>query len=178
MVDTYEPWLDPNAKPFVRISAVSKSFGDVVAVDNVALDIYQGELFCLLGGSGCGKSTLLRMLAGFEELSSGCITIDGEDMAGVPAYRRPTNMMFQSYALFPHMSVERNIAYGLARAGMAKAAIADRVVAMLRLVQLESYARRKPSQLSGGQKAARGASARLGEEPETPIARRASRRPR
>ena len=152
MVDTYEPWLDPNAKPFVRISAVSKSFGDVVAVDKVALDIYQGELFCLLGGSGCGKSTLLRMLAGFEELSSGSITIDGEDMAGVPAYRRPTNMMFQSYALFPHMSVERNIAYGLARAGMAKAAIADRVVAMLRLVQLESYARRKPSQLSGGQK--------------------------
>ena len=152
MVDTYEPWLDPNAKPFVRISAVSKSFGDVVAVDKVALDIYQGELFCLLGGSGCGKSTLLRMLAGFEELSSGSITIDGEDMAGVPAYRRPTNMMFQSYALFPHMSVERNIAYGLARAGLAKAAIADRVVAMLRLVQLESYARRKPSQLSGGQK--------------------------
>ena len=152
MVDTYEPWLDPNAKPFVRISAVSKSFGDVVAVDKVALDIYQGELFCLLGGSGCGKSTLLRMLAGFEELSSGSITIDGEDMAGVPAYRRPTNMMFQSYALFPHMSVERNIAYGLARAGLAKAAIADRVVAMLRLVQLETYARRKPSQLSGGQK--------------------------
>ena len=146
------PWRDPEAKPFISLANVSKSFDNFVAVDNVSLDIYRGELFCLLGGSGCGKSTLLRMLAGFAEPSSGSIAIDGEDMAGVPAFKRPTNMMFQSYALFPHMSVERNVGYGLARAGLPKQAIADKVLEMLKLVQLEAFARRKPDQLSGGQR--------------------------
>ena len=103
------PWLDSeNTKPFIQIRGVTKKFGDVTAVDNVDLDIYQGELFCLLGGSGCGKTTLLRMLAGFESLQSGTISIDGTDMSNVPAYERPTNMMFQNYALFPHMTVEKN----------------------------------------------------------------------
>ena len=97
-------WKDPNATPFIKIKNVTKKFGDFAAVDDVSLDIYRGELFCLLGGSGCGKSTLLRMLAGFEKPTSGTIEIDGQDQAGFPPYRRPTNMMFQSYALFPHMT--------------------------------------------------------------------------
>ena len=97
----------------MRIQKVTKKFGDFTAVDDVSLDIYKGELFCLLGGSGCGKSTLLRMLAGFETPTAGRIEIDGQDMAGLPPYERPTNMMFQSYALFPHMTVEKNVAYGL-----------------------------------------------------------------
>src|SRR6187549_2271985 len=112
------PWRDPASKPFVRISNVTKKFGDVYAVADVSLDIYKGELFCLLGGSGSGKSTLLRMLAGFEEPTSGKIEIDGQDMTSVAPYNRPVNMMFQSYALFPHMNVEQNIAYGLKRDNM------------------------------------------------------------
>ena len=116
------------------------------------LDIFRGEIFCLLGGSGCGKTTLLRMLAGFEEPSSGRIFIDGADMAGVPPYERPVNMMFQSYALFPHMTVEQNVAFGLKQEGLAKADIARRVVEMLDIVKLGEFARRKPHQLSGGQR--------------------------
>ncbi len=146
------PWRDASATPFVRISHVTKKFGDVAAVSDVSLDIYKGELFCLLGGSGSGKSTLLRMLAGFEKPTAGTIMIDGQDMAGVPPYRRPVNMMFQSYALFPHMSVEQNVAYGLRRDGMPRAEIDERVADLLRLVKLEAYRKRRPNQLSGGQR--------------------------
>jgi putrescine transport system ATP-binding protein len=146
------PWRDPAAKPFVRINNVTKKFGDVSAVHNVSLDIFKSELFCLLGGSGSGKSTLLRMLAGFEEPTAGTIEIDGQDMTGVPPYHRPVNMMFQSYALFPHMSVEQNVAYGLKRDGLPRAEIADRVAELLALVKLQDYGRRKPHQLSGGQR--------------------------
>jgi putrescine transport system ATP-binding protein len=150
-VDT-RPWRDPDARPFVRINNVTKKFGDAAAVSNVSLDIYKSELFCLLGGSGSGKSTLLRMLAGFEEPTAGSIEIDGQDMAGVPPYHRPVNMMFQSYALFPHMTVEKNIAYGLRRDHLPKGEIADRLEELLRLVKLEPFARRRPDQLSGGQR--------------------------
>ena len=107
------PWLDPDAVPFIQIKGLSKQFDDFSAVDCVDLDIYKGELFTILGGSGCGKSTLLRMLAGFETPSNGQIIIDGVDMSNIPAYDRPVNMMFQSYAVFPHMTVEQNISYGL-----------------------------------------------------------------
>ena len=106
-------WRDPNARAYVEIDRVTKSFGDFKAVDDVSLKIYKGEIFCLLGASGCGKTTLLRMLGGFETPTSGRILIDGEDMTGVPPYERPVNMMFQSYALFPHMNVEQNVAFGL-----------------------------------------------------------------
>jgi putrescine transport system ATP-binding protein len=147
-----EPWNDPEAKPYVRIEGVTKKFGEFVAVDNVSLEIYRNELFCLLGGSGCGKSTLLRILAGFESASMGKIYIDDVDMEGIPPYERPVNMMFQSYALFPHMNVEKNIAFGLKQDGLNKAEIAKRVADMLALVQLEPFARRKPHQLSGGQR--------------------------
>ncbi|MEM9602704.1 MAG: ABC transporter ATP-binding protein [Pseudomonadota bacterium] len=147
-----QPWRDPGAKPFLRIKGVSKQFGAVAAVDKVSLDIYRGELFCLLGGSGSGKSTLLRMLAGFEATSAGSIEIDGQDMAGVPPYRRPVNMMFQSYALFPHMTVADNIAYGLKRDKLPRAEIAQRVEQLLNMVQLGDFAKRKPDQLSGGQR--------------------------
>ena len=151
-IDT-RPWRDPASyKPFVRIKNVSKKFGDVSAVHEVSLDIYKSELFCLLGGSGSGKSTLLRMLAGFETPSSGTIEIDGQDMTDVPPYNRPVNMMFQSYALFPHMSVEQNIAYGLKRDHLPRAEISDRVDELLALVKLQDYGRRKPHQLSGGQR--------------------------
>ena len=147
-----EPWRDPAAKPFVRIENVTKTFDSTYAVDNVSLDIFQGEFFCLLGGSGCGKSTLLRMLAGLERPDAGRILIDGADMTRVPPYERPVNMMFQSYALFPHMTVEQNIAFGLKQERLPKAEIADRVAEMLALVRLERFARRKPDQLSGGQR--------------------------
>ncbi|UJW84102.1 ABC transporter ATP-binding protein [Devosia sp. SL43] len=146
------PWRDPAAKPFVRIKNVTKKFGDVFAVSDVSLDIYKGELFCLLGGSGSGKSTLLRMLAGFEQPTSGTIEIDGQDMTAVAPYNRPVNMMFQSYALFPHMNVAQNIAYGLKRDGLPKAEIDARVAELLTLVKLQDYGARKPHQLSGGQR--------------------------
>jgi len=139
-------------KPFVQIRGLTKKFGAITAVDNIDLDIYQGELFCLLGGSGCGKSTLLRMLAGFEFPESGSISIDGIDMSQVPAYERPTNMMFQSYALFPHMTVGENIAFGLQQDKIPKAEISDRVNNILKLVELEDYIKRRPQQLSGGQR--------------------------
>ena len=147
-----QPWLDPDAVPFISIRGVTKKFGDFVAVDSVDLDIYQGELFCLLGGSGCGKTTLLRMLAGFETPSSGSIFIDGVEMSNVPPYERPVNMMFQSYALFPHMNVEKNVAYGLKRDGVPKEEINLRVAEMLSMVELTDFSQRKPHQLSGGQR--------------------------
>ncbi|MCU0837209.1 MAG: polyamine ABC transporter ATP-binding protein [Rhodospirillales bacterium] len=147
-----EPWRDPSAVPLIEIRDVVKTFGNFVAVDDVWLDIYPREFFALLGPSGCGKTTLLRMLAGFETPTSGSIRIDGVDMSAVPPYRRPVNMMFQSYALFPHMTVEQNISFGLKQEGMGRSEIADRVAAMLGLVELTDFARRKPHQLSGGQK--------------------------
>lgn len=146
------PWMDPDAQPFIKIQSVSKHFGPFIAVDNVDLEIYKGELFSLLGGSGCGKTTLLRMLAGFETPTSGTIYIDGVDMTKVPPYERPVNMMFQSYALFPHMTVEKNVAYGLQRDGIVKAEIERRVDEMLAMVELTEFRKRKPHQLSGGQK--------------------------
>ncbi len=148
----FEPWTDPEAKPYVRIERVTKKFGDFVAVNDVSLTIYKKEIFCLLGASGCGKTTLLRMLAGFEQPTSGKIFIDGVDMTSVPPYERPVNMMFQSYAIFPHMTVEQNVAFGLKQEGLAKPEIAKRVGDMLELVKLAPYAKRKPHQLSGGQR--------------------------
>jgi putrescine transport system ATP-binding protein len=142
---------DP-APPYVRLEAVSKKFGEFPAVDAVSLDIRRGEIFCLLGGSGSGKTTLLRMLAGFETPSAGRIYIDGEDMSDVPPYERPVNMMFQSYALFPHMSVEKNVAFGLEQERLERAEIRRRVTEILDIVQMGSYAARKPHQLSGGQR--------------------------
>ncbi len=138
--------------PFIRIKNVVRRFGDVVAVDNLSLDINKGELFCLLGASGCGKTTLLRMLAGCESVDSGSIEIDGSDMAHVSAADRPVNIMFQNYALFPHMTVANNIAYGLRRAGLPKSEIAERVDELLRLLRLGGMESRKPHQLSGGQR--------------------------
>jgi len=146
------PWNDDSIKPFVRIENLSKHFGEFAAVDQVSLDIYEGELFSILGGSGSGKTTLLRMLAGFEKPTAGRIVIDGMDMVDIPAHERPVNMMFQSYALFPHMTVAGNIAYGLKRDGMAKGKIEERVADILKLVQMSELARRKPQQLSGGQR--------------------------
>ena len=137
---------------FIRIRNISKQFGDFVAVDNVNLDIGRGELFSILGGSGCGKTTLLRMLAGFETPTQGIIEIDGVDLTNVPPYERPVNMMFQSYAIFPHMNVAKNIAYGLQKDGVKKAEIDRRVSDMIKLVQLDGFGRRKPGQLSGGQR--------------------------
>jgi putrescine transport system ATP-binding protein len=148
-----EPWRDPHAEGYVRIENITKKFGDFTAVNNVSLKIYKGEIFCLLGGSGCGKSTLLRMMAGFESPSSGAIYLDGQDMADVPPYDRPVNMMFQSYALFPHMTVEKNIAFGLEQEkGLSRSEIATRVTDILEIVKLREFAARKPHQLSGGQR--------------------------
>ena len=147
-----EPWKDPRAVPFVRLEGVSKNYGEVVAVNRVDLAIHKGELFSLLGASGCGKTTLLRILAGFETLTEGRVYIDGVDMSAIPPYERPTNMMFQSYALFPHMSVEQNVAFGLKQDGLPRAQIAERTAAVLDLVQMRNYAKRNPHQLSGGQR--------------------------
>ncbi|WP_394077989.1 ABC transporter ATP-binding protein [Xanthobacter aminoxidans] len=149
---TFAPWKDPAQTPLIRFENVVKRFGDFTAVNNVSLDIYEREFFALLGPSGCGKTTLMRMLAGFEEPTSGRLTLAGEDLAGVPPYRRPVNMMFQSYALFPHMNVADNIAFGLKQDKMPKADIDARVAEMLELVKLEQFAKRKPHQLSGGQR--------------------------
>jgi putrescine transport system ATP-binding protein len=140
-----------DASAYLRIEKLTKEFDGVAAVKDVSLDIERGELFALLGSSGCGKSTLLRMLAGFETPTAGRIILDGQDITAIPPYRRPINMMFQSYALFPHLSVADNIAFGLKRAGMARAEISERVTNLLSLVQLSAYGRRKPHQLSGGQ---------------------------
>ncbi len=145
------PVADPNAA-YVRIANVTKRFGDFAAVDDVSLDIRRGEIFCLLGGSGSGKTTLLRMLAGFESPTSGTIHIDGEDMSAVPPYERPVNMMFQSYALFPHMSVEKNVAFGLEQEGVARGDIKRQVGEILDIVKMGSFGARKPHQLSGGQR--------------------------
>jgi putrescine transport system ATP-binding protein len=140
------------ARPIVAFENVTKRFGDFAAVDALTLDIFGREFFALLGPSGCGKTTLLRMLAGFEQPDRGRVVLDGEDLAGVPPYRRPVNMMFQSYALFPHMTVFGNVAFGLKQDGLPKDDIAARVNEMLGLVQLRPFAGRKPDQLSGGQR--------------------------
>ena len=142
---------DAQGKPFLLINNLIKDFGDNRVVNNVSVAINKGEIFALLGSSGCGKSTLLRMLAGFETPTSGEILLDGKDIAGDAPYHRPINMMFQSYALFPHLTVWDNIAFGLRREGIARDEIADRVEKMLGLVQLTNYGNRKPHQLSGGQ---------------------------
>jgi putrescine transport system ATP-binding protein len=137
---------------YVRIVGVTKRFDDFVAVDDVSLDIHRGEIFCLLGGSGCGKTTLLRMLAGFEAPTAGCILVDGHDMSTVPPYERPVNMMFQSYALFPHMNAQKNIAFGLEQEGIGRDEIKRRVGEMLDIVKMGGFGQRKPHQLSGGQR--------------------------
>jgi putrescine transport system ATP-binding protein len=147
-----ESQAEPAEAPLLRIEAVQKTFGRVVAVDRLSLDIASGEFFALLGPSGCGKTTLLRMLAGFEAPDAGRILLDGQDIASVLPHRRPVNMMFQNYALFPHLSVGANIAFGLKRAGMPRSQIATRVAEMIALVKLEGLAKRRPDQLSGGQK--------------------------
>ncbi|AIK96891.1 ABC transporter ATP-binding protein [Candidatus Odyssella acanthamoebae] len=152
LLRTLEHWQDPKAKPYIVIDNVSKSFGSVQAVKGVSLQIYKGELFSLLGGSGSGKTTLLRMLAGFEAPSAGRIYIDDTDVTDWPAYERPVNMMFQSYALFPHMTVSQNIAFGLKQERIAKKIIHDKVKWALDLVQMAGFGDRKPSQLSGGQR--------------------------
>ena len=148
----FEPWNNPSEEPYIRLENVTKKFGDFIAVDNISLDIYKKEFFSLLGPSGCGKTTLLRMLAGFERPTSGRILLDGEDMSAVPPYLRPVNMMFQSYALFPHMNVEKNIAFGLKQDGVPAPEIKQRVDEVIAMVQLDQFARRKPHQLSGGQR--------------------------
>src|SRR4051812_30203626 len=146
-----EPQPEPDM-PLLRIEGVAKKFGNFRAVDHVSLDIRAGEFFALLGPSGCGKTTLLRMIAGFETPDEGRILLNGRDIAPVLPHERPVNMMFQSYALFPHLSVRDNIAFGLKRAGTAKSDIADRVAEMVALVKLEGLEKRKPDQLSGGQR--------------------------
>jgi putrescine transport system ATP-binding protein len=143
---------DPAPALIVRIQGVTKHFGVATAVDDVSLDILRGELFAILGSSGCGKTTLLRMLAGFEHPTAGRIIIDGVDMTDVPPYERPVNLMFQSYALFPHMTVEQNVAYGLRKERVPAAQIRERVAEMLALVKLGPLAGRKPEKLSGGEK--------------------------
>jgi putrescine transport system ATP-binding protein len=148
----FAPWADPGARPLLRFDGVSKRFSGLAAVDRVSLDIFPGEFFALLGPSGCGKTTLLRMLAGFETPDEGRILLDGEDIASVPPHRRPVNMMFQSYALFPHLSVEGNVAFGLKQEVLPRDEIARRVAEMLALVQLDGLGKRKPHQLSGGQR--------------------------
>ena len=154
------------AAPIVRIENVVKRFGDAPAVDGVWLELQRGEFFALLGPSGCGKTTLLRLLAGFEQPDEGRLVIDGEDMAGVPPYRRPVNMMFQSYALFPHMSVARNIAFGLKQENLPRREIDERVRRMLALVEMEAFAERRPHQLSGGQRQRVALARALAKEPK------------
>ena len=148
----FSPWADPDEKPLIQFQNVTKNFGSFVAIDNLSLDIFEREFFALLGPSGCGKTTMMRMLAGFEPPSAGTIRLAGDDIGPVPPNKRAVNMMFQSYALFPHLSVWENIAFGLRREGMAKDLLTDRVDEMLRLTRLEKFARRKPHQISGGQR--------------------------
>ncbi|MBX9991037.1 ABC transporter ATP-binding protein [Phreatobacter oligotrophus] len=148
----FAPWDDPGAPPLVVYDRVTKRFGAETAVADLSLAVYEREFFALLGPSGCGKSTLMRMLAGFEAPSEGRVLLAGEDLAGVPPHLRPVNMMFQSYALFPHMSVEKNIAFGLAMEGRPRDEIGARVGEALRMVKLDGLAGRKPHQLSGGQR--------------------------
>ncbi|MGX9937616.1 ABC transporter ATP-binding protein [Advenella kashmirensis] len=151
MAERHLSAIASDADEFVKLVDVVKIFGDTVAVQSVNLTVRRNEIFALLGSSGCGKSTLLRMLAGFEAPTSGKILLDGTDLTGIAPYKRPVNMMFQSYALFPHMTVEANVAYGLKQEGVDRQEIHDRVFAALDLVQMAGYSRRKPSQLSGGQ---------------------------
>jgi putrescine transport system ATP-binding protein len=148
---TFAPWSDPASRPLIRFENITKRFGDVTAVADFSLDIYEREFFALLGPSGCGKTTLMRIVAGFEAPDEGRVLLAGEDLAGVPPYRRPVNMMFQSYALFPHMNVWNNVAFGLKQERLARDEIAARVEETLQLVDLAGYGRRKPDQLSGGQ---------------------------
>ncbi|WP_299140002.1 ABC transporter ATP-binding protein [uncultured Tateyamaria sp.] len=148
----FAPWDDPNETPLIRFRNVTKRFGDFTAIDDLTLDIFEREFFALLGPSGCGKTTMMRMLAGFENPTDGSIELAGQDIAGVPPNKRAVNMMFQSYALFPHLSIWDNIAFGLRRESSDKAAIAARVEEMLKLTRLEKFARRKPHQISGGQR--------------------------
>jgi putrescine transport system ATP-binding protein len=148
----FAPWSEPDARPLLRFEEVSKHFSGAAAVERLSLEIFEGEFFALLGPSGCGKTTLLRMLAGLEAADSGRILLDGKDLAPVPAYRRPVNMMFQSYALFPHLNVENNVAFGLRQDRLSASEIAARVAQMLALVRLEGYGKRKPHQLSGGER--------------------------
>src|SRR3954468_9877965 len=148
----FAPWTDAAARPLVRFDAVSKYYSGIAAVDRVTLDIFEGEFFALLGPSGSGKTTLLRLLGGFETADEGRVLLDGIDLAGVPPHKRPLNMMFQSYALFPHLSVERNVAFGLKQDGLPRAEIAARVDEVLALVKLDGFGRRKPHQLCGGQR--------------------------
>ncbi|MFD1510217.1 ABC transporter ATP-binding protein [Lacimonas salitolerans] len=153
MADTvFAPWEDPNEKPLIQFVNVTKRFGDFVAIDNLTQDIFAKEFFALLGPSGCGKTTMMRMLAGFETPTEGKILIGGQDMTGIAPNKRPVNMMFQSYALFPHLSVWENIAFGLKREGKPKDQIEARVSEMLRLTRLDRFAQRKPHQISGGQR--------------------------
>ncbi|WP_083566956.1 ABC transporter ATP-binding protein [Hyphomicrobium sp. CS1GBMeth3] len=147
----FAPWKDPSKRPIVRFENVVKRFGDFVAVKDCTLDIYEREFFALLGPSGCGKTTLLRMLAGFEKPTSGRILVGGEDITELAPYERPVNMMFQSYALFPHMTVEQNIGFGLKQEGMPKDQIATRVEEAMTMLELSGFGKRKPHQLSGGQ---------------------------
>ncbi|WP_299618779.1 ABC transporter ATP-binding protein [uncultured Tateyamaria sp.] len=148
----FAPWDDPDAKPLIRFRNVTKRFGDFTAIDDLTLDIFAQEFFALLGPSGCGKTTMMRMLAGFENPTEGAIELAGQDIAGVPPNKRAVNMMFQSYALFPHLSVWENIAFGLRRESRDKGAISARVEEMLKLTRLEKFAKRKPHQISGGQR--------------------------
>jgi len=150
--ETFAPWEDAGARPLVRFEGVAKSFGGTAAVKGVDLSIYEREFFALLGPSGCGKTTLMRMLAGFETPDAGRVLLEGRDIAADPPHRRPVHMMFQAYALFPHLTVAQNIGFGLKRQGAPKAEIADRVEEMLALVKLEGMGRRRPDQLSGGQR--------------------------
>ena len=147
-----ESWQDPSKKPYIQIENITKNYGTIQAVRGVSLSIYKGELFSLLGGSGCGKTTLLRMLAGFETPTAGRVLIDGIDITDWPPYQRPVNMMFQSYALFPHMTVYQNIAFGLKQEKLSKNQIHEKVQWGLDLVQMLDYTDRKPHQLSGGQR--------------------------
>ncbi|MCY4304954.1 MAG: ABC transporter ATP-binding protein [Aestuariivita sp.] len=150
--DDIDPWDDPTAKPLIRFDRVTKRFGEFTAINNLSLNIFETEFFALLGPSGCGKTTLMRMLAGFESPTEGHIFLSGQDLAPIPPNKRMVNMMFQSYALFPHLTIYDNIAFGLRRQKTPKAELAERVDEMLNLTRLEKFAHRKPDQISGGQR--------------------------